>query len=158
MQSSLITDIITEIAKALGGNEAAVRANSKCLSSDVTATYDPNYADVYEHRNSSLLGCGVSMCKYTGSGGKGGSNDATAEYVAELRNIFDNNEIKYQMAELGKVDQGGGGTIAFITAEYPMDVIDLGIPLHNMHAPWEVAAKSDIFEAYRAYKVFLTNI
>ena len=162
MKSRFFEHCMAEIMELCGGyNDLKMRRmwnNSKMLSSDVSAAFDPNFPSVHERNNAPFFHYGPVLHKYTGSGGKGGSNDATAEYVAELRNIFDNNEIKYQMAELGKVDQGGGGTIAFITAEYPMDVIDLGIPLHNMHAPWEVAAKSDIFEAYRAYKVFLTNI
>ena len=162
MKSRYFEHCMAEIMELCGGyNDLKMRRmwnNSKMLSSDVSAAFDPNFPGVHERNNAPFFHYGPVLHKYTGSGGKGGSNDATAEYVAELRNIFDNNEIKYQMAELGKVDQGGGGTIAFITAEYPMDVIDLGIPLHNMHAPWEVAAKSDIFEAYRAYKVFLTNI
>ena len=162
MKSRYFEHCMAEIMELCGGyNDLKMRRmwnNSKMLSSDVSAAFDPNFPGVHERNNAPFFHYGPVLHKYTGSGGKGGSNDATAEYVAELRNIFDNNEIKYQMAELGKVDQGGGGPLAFITAEYPMDGIDLGIPLHNMQAPWAVAAKSDIFEAYRAYKVFLTNI
>ncbi len=154
MQSSLITDIITEIAKALGGNEATVRANSKCLSSDVTATFDPNYADVYEHRNSSLLGCGVGMCKYTGSRGKGGTSDASAELVAWVRRCLNEAGVVWQTSELGKVDIGGGGTVAKFMAKHNIDTVDLGVGVLSMHAPYEVISKVDLYEAYRAFKAF----
>lgn len=154
MQSSLITDIITEIAKALGGNEAAVRANSKCLSSDVTAVFDPNFSDVFEHRNSSLLSCGVSMCKYTGSGGKGGTSDASAELVAWVRRVLNEAGVVWQTAELGKTDIGGGGTVAKYMANHNIDTIDIGVGVLSMHAPYEVIAKVDLYEAYRAFKAF----
>ena len=154
MQSSLITDLITEIAKALGGNEAAVRANSKCLSSDVTAVFDPNYADVYEHRNSSLIGCGVSICKYTGSGGKGGTSDASAEMVGWTRRFLNEAGVVWQICELGKTDVGGGGTVAKYMANHNIDTIDIGVGVLSMHAPYEVIAKVDLYEAYRAFKAF----
>ena len=154
MQSSLITDVITEIAKALGGNEAAVRANSKCLSSDVTATFDPNYADVYEHRNSSLIGCGVCLCKYTGSGGKGGTSDASAEMVGWTRRFLNEAGVVWQISELGKTDVGGGGTVAKYMANHNIDTIDIGVGVLSMHAPYELIAKVDLYEAYRAFKAF----
>ena len=154
MQSSLITDLIAEIAKALGGNEAAVRANSKCLSSDVTAVYDPNYADVYEHRNSSLLGCGVSICKYTGSGGKGGTSDASAEMVGWTRRFLNEAGVVWQICELGKTDVGGGGTVAKYMANHNIDTIDIGVGVLSMHAPYELISKVDLYEAYRAFKAF----
>ena len=154
MQSSLITDLIAEIAKALGGNEAAVRANSKCLSSDVTAVYDPNYADVYEHRNSSLLGCGVSICKYTGSGGKGGTSDASAEMVGWTRRFLNEAGVVWQICELGKTDVGGGGTVAKYMANHNIDTIDIGVGVLSMHAPYELIAKVDLYEAYRAFRAF----
>ena len=154
MQSSLITDLSTEIAKALGGNEAAVRANSKCLSSDVTAVFDPNYADVYEHRNSSLIGCGVSICKYTGSGGKGGTSDASAEMVGWTRRFLNEAGVVWQICELGKTDVGGGGTVAKYMANHNIDTIDIGVGVLSMHAPYEVIAKVDLYEAYRAFKAF----
>ncbi len=154
MQSSLITDLITEIAKALGGNEAAVRANSKCLSSDVTANFDPNYADVYEHRNSSLIGCGVCLCKYTGSGGKGGTSDASAEMVGWTRRFLNEAGVVWQISELGKTDVGGGGTVAKYMANHNIDTIDIGVGVLSMHAPYEVIAKVDLYEAYRAFKAF----
>ena len=154
MQSSLITDIITEIAKAMGGNEAAVRANSKCFSSDVTATYDPNFADVYEYRNSSLIGCGVSVCKFTGSRGKGGTSDASAELVAWVRRCLNEAGVVWQTCELGKVDVGGGGTVAKYMANHNIDTIDIGVGVLSMHAPYEVIAKVDLYEAYRAFYAF----
>ena len=154
MQSSLITDLIAEIAKALGGNEAAVRANSKCLSSDVTANFDPNYADVYEHRNSSLIGCGVCLCKYTGSGGKGGTSDASAEMVGWTRRFLNEAGVVWQICELGKTDVGGGGTVAKYMANHNIDTIDIGVGVLSMHAPYEVIAKVDLYEAYRAFKAF----
>ena len=154
MQSSLIVDVIAEIAKALGGNEAAVRANSKCLSSDVTATFDPNYADVYEHRNSSLIGCGVCLCKYTGSGGKGGTSDASAEMVGWTRRFLNEAGVVWQISELGKTDVGGGGTVAKYMANHNIDTIDIGVGVLSMHAPYELIAKVDLYEAYRAFRAF----
>ena len=154
MQSSLIVDLIDEIAKALGGNAAAVRANSKCLSSDVTAVFDPNYADVYEHRNSSLLGCGVSICKYTGSGGKGGTSDASAEMVGWTRRFLNEAGVVWQICELGKTDVGGGGTVAKYMANHNIDTIDIGVGVLSMHAPYELISKVDLYEAYRAFKAF----
>ncbi len=154
MQSSLITDVITEIAKALGGNEAAVRASSKCLSSDVTATFDPNYPDVYEHRNSSLIGCGVCLCKYTGSGGKGGTSDASAEMVGWTRRFLNEAGVVWQISELGKTDVGGGATVAKYMANHNIDTIDIGVGVLSMHAPYELIAKVDLYEAYRAFKAF----
>ncbi len=154
MQSSVITDIIIEIAKAMGGNEATVRANSKCLSSDVTAIYDPNFADVYEHRNSALLGCGVGMCKFTGSRGKGGTSDASAELVAWVRKCLNDAGVVWQTCELGKVDIGGGGTVAKYMANHNIDTIDLGVGVLSMHAPYELISKVDLYEAYRAFVAF----
>ena len=154
MQCSLITDIITEIAKALGGNEAAVRANSKCLSSDVTAVYDPNFADVFEYRNSALLGCGVGMCKFTGSRGKGGTSDASAELVAWVRRCLNEAGVVWQTCELGKIDAGGGGTVAKYMANHNIDTIDLGVGVLSMHAPYELISKVDLYEAYRAFRAF----
>lgn len=162
MHSKFFENSMAEIMELCGGyDELKLRrmlAASKMLSSDVSAGFDPNFAGVHERNNAPFFNYGPVLHKYTGSRGKGGSNDATPEYIAELRRIFDKNKIAFQLAELGKVDQGGGGTIAYILAEYSMDVIDLGIPVHNMHAPWELAAKTDIFEAYRAYQAFLTEI
>ncbi len=154
MQSSLITDIIAEIAKAMGGNEALVRANSKCLSSDVTATFDPNFPDVYEHRNASLIGCGVAMCKFTGARGKSGTSDACAELVGWVRRCLNQAGVVWQTCELGKVDVGGGGTVAKYMANHNIDTVDLGVGVLSMHAPYEVIAKVDLYEAYRAFRAF----
>ena len=129
--------------------------NSKVLSSDVSAAMDPNYPAVMESRNSAYFGKGLVFNKYTGSRGKSGSNDANAEYMAVLRKIMDDNDVAWQTAELGKVDQGGGGTIAYILANYGMNVIDSGVPVLNMHAPWEIISKVDLYEALRGYIAFL---
>lgn len=132
-------------------------ANSRMLSSDVNAAFDPLYADVFQKNSSSFMGKGVVFNKFTGRGGKSGSNDANAEYLADLRKIMDDNGVNFQMAELGKVDAGGGGTIAYIMALYGMEVIDSGVAVLSMHAPWEVTNKADVYEAYRCYKSFLKD-
>lgn len=132
--------------------------NSNMLSSDVSAGYDPNYAGAFEPKNTAFLGAGLSFNKFTGSGGKGGSNDASAEYVAKIRKVMDDAKISYQFSELGRVDQGGGGTIAYILANRNMNVIDAGIPVLNMHSQYEASSKVDIYEGYNAYKAFLKNM
>lgn len=129
--------------------------NSRALSSDVSAAFDPNYPSVMEKNNSAYFGRGLVINKYTGARGKSGSNDASAEYMAEIRKIFDTNEISWQTAELGKVDQGGGGTIAYILGNYDMKVIDSGVAVLSMHSPWEIISKVDLYEAYRGYMAFL---
>ena len=129
--------------------------NSRMLSSDVSAGFDPNYPSVMEKNNSSFLGKGLTFNKYTGSGGKSGSNDANAEYVALIRRIMDDANVTWQTAELGKVDAGGGGTIAYLMAKYGMDVIDSGVPVLSMHAPWEIISKADLYEALKGYIAFL---
>ena len=154
MQCSLITDIITEISKAMGGNEAIVRANSKCFSSDVTATFDPNYASVYEKNNASIIGCGISVCKFTGSRGKSGTSDASAEMVAWVRRVLNEAGVVWQTCELGKVDAGGGGTVAKYMAKHNIDTIDIGVGVLSMHAPYEVIAKVDLYEGHRAFAAF----
>ena len=130
-------------------------ANSCMLSSDVSCAFDPSYASVFESKNVAYLGGGMVFNKYTGVRGKSGSNDANAEYIAHIRNIFDKEKINFQTSELGKVDVGGGGTIAYILALYGMNVIDSGVPVLNMHAPWEATSKADIYEALRGYIAFL---
>lgn len=159
MQSKFFENTVAEVLDRMGEySELKVRRalkNSKMLSSDVSAAYDPNYASVMEKNNAAFFGKGIVFNKYTGSRGKGGCNDANAEYLAALRAIMDAEGVFFQTAELGKVDAGGGGTIAYILAQYDMDVIDSGIALHNMHAPWEIASKADIYEATKAYKAFL---
>lgn len=159
--SRFFENTVAEVMDRLGEySELNVRRalkNSNMLSSDVSAAFDPNYAAVNEEKNSAFMGHGLVFNKYTGSRGKGGCNDANAEYMAELRNIMDSENVTFQTAELGKVDQGGGGTIAYILAQYNMEVIDSGIALHNMHAPWEIASKIDIWEATKGYKAFLKH-
>lgn len=131
--------------------------NSMMLSSDVNAAFDPLYKDVFSNQSSSYLGGGVVFNKFTGRAGKSGSNDANAEYLAKIRKIMDDGNVTFQMSELGKVDAGGGGTIAYIMALYGMNVIDCGVPVLSMHAPYEVTSKADVYEAYKSYKVFLAE-
>lgn len=154
MQATTLVDVISELSKALGADEYIVRNNSLCLSADVAAGFDPLYPDVYERRNSAICGCGVTLTKFTGSGGKGGTNDASAETVYRLRKIFDDAGVVWQTAELGKVDQGGGGTVAMYIANHNIDTIDLGVPVLSMHAPFEIISKLDLYEAYLAHKAF----
>lgn len=159
MQSRFFENTVAEVMAVAGSySELALRralAGSKVLSSDVSAAFDPNFPSVMTKRNTAYFGKGLVFNKYTGSRGKGGSNDANAEYIGKLRNIMDTNEVSFQTAELGKVDQGGGGTIAYILANYGMNVIDSGVPVLNMHAPWEIISKVDLYEAYRGYIAFL---
>lgn len=155
MQCKVYEDIIDVIAASENQPSALVRANSVCLSADVTAGYDPNYAGVYEKRNSSLVSYGTSICKFTGSGGKGGSSDASAELCGRIRRIFDSNGIIWQTAELGKVDAGGGGTVAKYLAKLNIDTIDIGVPVISMHAPYEVISKGDLYSTYEAFAAFI---
>ena len=159
MASKFFENTVAEVMELTGDySELKVRralANSKMLSSDVSAAYDPNFPTVMERKNTAYFGKGIVFNKYTGARGKSGCNDANPEFIAELRAIMEKHGVTWQTAELGKVDQGGGGTIAYILAEYGMEVIDCGVALHNMHAPWEVASKADIYETMRAYKAFL---
>jgi aspartyl aminopeptidase len=161
MHSRFFENTVAEVMDLAGQyNELKLRralANSKMLSSDVSAADDPNYPGVIEKKNGAFFGKGIVITKFTGSRGKGGSNDANAEFLGQLRDIFNENGIIWQTAELGKVDEGGGGTIAYILAQYGMEVVDCGVALLSMHAPWEIASKADIYETYRAYKVFLLN-
>ncbi len=159
MHSKFFENVVAEIINLTGKySDLSLRrclANSKMLSSDVSAAYDPNYPSVMERKNTAYFGKGIVFNKYTGARGKGGCNDANPEYIAELRSIMEKHNVSWQTAELGKVDQGGGGTIAYILAEYGMEVIDCGVALQNMHAPWEIASKADIYETTRAYYAFL---
>ena len=159
MHSRFFENTVTEVMNAMGDySDIKVRralANSKMLSSDVSAAYDPMFESVFEKKNTAYFGRGLVFNKYTGSRGKSGSNDANAEYVAYLRNVLDKHGVGFQTAELGRVDVGGGGTIAYILANYGMEVIDSGVAVLSMHAPWEVTSKADVFEAYRGYKAFL---
>lgn len=154
MQSKVFTDLMEEIAEATGVNYHAMMEHSKCLSADVNAAYDPNFGEVYESRNSSYINEGVVMTKYTGSGGKSGTSDATAEFVGYVRKIFDDAGVVWQTGELGKVDQGGGGTVAIYIAEKNIDVVDLGVPVLSMHAPYEVISKADLYMTYKAFSAF----
>ena len=159
MSGHFFENAVAEIVASMEG-ESALKTrralqNSRMLSSDVDAAYDPLYAEAYEAKNSAYMSCGLALMKFTGSRGKSGSNDANAEYIARIRKIFDDADVSYQFSELGKVDVGGGGTIAYIMAKFGMEVIDSGIALFNMHAPYEVASKADIYEAYKGYKAFL---
>ncbi len=162
MHSRFFENTVAEILALMGEtSDLKVRRalqNSKMLSSDVSAAYDPMYADVFEKRSSAFFAKGLVFNKFTGSRGKSGSNDANAEYLAALRRALDDDEVAYQFAELGKVDAGGGGTIAYIMANYGMEVIDSGVAVLCMHAPWEITSKADIYEAYKGYKAFLTNM
>ena len=159
MQSRFFENCVAEVMNLTGEyTELAVRRamkNSKVLSSDVSAAFDPNYPSVMEKKNSAYFGKGLVFNKYTGARGKSGSNDANAEYVAKLRKIMDDNEVSFQTSELGRVDVGGGGTIAYILANYDMNVIDSGVPVLNMHAPWEIISKVDLYEALKGYIAFL---
>ena len=162
MHSSFYENAVMEICELLGvySFSAANRvfSNSKMLSSDVNAAYDPLYSDVMDKRNASYFNQGVVFSKYTGSRGKSESNDADCEYIAEIRKVMADNNVHYQFSELGKVDAGGGGTIAYILANKNVSVIDCGVAVMSMHAPWEITAKADIYEAYKCYKVFLKNM
>ncbi|AND84978.1 aminopeptidase [Clostridium tyrobutyricum] len=162
MQSRFFENTVAELIDLIGDySDLKLRralTNSKMLSSDVSAAFDPNYPSVMEKNNAAYFGKGVVFNKYTGARGKSGCNDANPEFIAEIRKVMDDNNVSWQTSELGKVDQGGGGTIAYILAEYNMQVIDCGIALHNMHAPWEVASKADIYEAVKGYKAFLNEI
>ena len=154
MQCRILSDVIDEIALALGGNPRVVRANSKCLSADVNVAYDPNFPEVFEKRNTAMLNHGVVLSKYTGARGKSGTSDASAEFVGFVTRLFDDENVIWQMAELGKVDLGGGGTVAKFIAENNIDVIDLGVPVISMHAPYEVIAKNDVYMTHKAILAF----
>lgn len=155
MQSKIYEDLMEEICIALGASFRKVRYASKCLSSDVTAAYDPNFDTVYEKMNAAMLSCGTCMSKFTGSRGKSGSNDANAEFVGEVRAMFDRAGVVWQTAELGKVDAGGGGTVAKYLANLNIDTVDLGVPVISMHAPWELISKADLYSNYRAFIAFM---
>lgn len=159
MQSRFFENAVAELLDSMGCySDLVLRRtlrNSSMLSSDVSAAFDPVYGEYYDKKNAAYLGRGIVLNKYTGSRGKSGSNDANAEYVAKVRRIFDSHNVAFQTAELGKVDAGGGGTIAYIAALYGMEVIDSGVAVLSMHAPWEVTSKADIYEAKKAYKAFL---
>lgn len=162
MHSKFFENTVAELLNLMGGySDLKVRRAlqySKMLSSDVSAAYDPMFAEAFEKRSSAFFSKGLVFNKFTGSRGKSGSNDANAEYLAEIRRALDKDEVAYQFAELGKVDVGGGGTIAYIMANYGMEVIDSGVAVLCMHAPWEITSKADIYEAYKGYKAFIKNM
>ena len=161
MESKFFENTVAEILALCGidSNLAVRRTLARCrmLSSDVSAAYDPTFAEAFEKKNSAYFGKGLVLNKYTGARGKSGSNDANAEYVADLRRIFEEDSVAFQTAELGKVDFGGGGTIAYIAALYGMEVIDSGVAVLSMHSPWEIISKADLYEAKKGYKAFLKN-
>lgn len=162
MHSRFFENTVAEVmALKEGESELKLRRalqNSKMLSSDVSAAYDPMYAEVFEKRSSAFFAKGLVFNKFTGSRGKSGSNDANAEYLAQIRRAMDEQNVAYQFAELGKVDAGGGGTIAYIMANYGMEVIDSGVAVLCMHAPWEITSKADVYEAYKGYKAFIREM
>lgn len=159
MGANYFENTVTELYSAVHGYSGlgVMRAlqNSRMLSSDVSAGFDPNFAGVFEKKNAAIVGNGVCFNKFTGRGGKSGSNDANAEYIAALRKVMDDADVAWQTAELGKVDVGGGGTIAYVCAKYGMNVIDSGIAVLSMHAPWEIVSKADLYEEYKCYCAFL---
>lgn len=161
MESKFFENTTAELIEAAEGyNELKLRrclANSCMLSNDVTGGYDPIYAGSFEKKNTAFMGCGLAIAKYTGGGGKGGASDANAEYVAKILSILDDADVSYQLAELGRVDLGGGGTISYVTSLYGMEIIDCGVALLNMHAPWEAASKADIYETEKACEAFLKS-
>ena len=155
MQCVLISDILDEIAKSYGVNPSVLRANSKCISADVTAAYDPAFATAFEENNVGLVSHGVTMNKFTGARGKSGSNDASAEYIGYLRGVFDKANVIWQTGELGRVDLGGGGTVAKYIAKNNIDTVDMGVPVLSMHAPYELVSKADVYSAHLAFSAFL---
>ena len=157
MKSAVYFDIIADMANTLGVSDAVVRRSSKCLSSDVNAAYDPNFAEVHERRNSCFANGGVVITKFTGSRGKSGSNDASAEFMGFVRSVLDDAGVVWQTSELGKVDAGGGGTVAMYIAQKNVDVVDLGVPVLSMHAPYEVVAKTDVYMTHKAIAAFFAK-
>lgn len=157
LRSQYLRNFILDLALSQGGNGRNALSNSKCLSADVNAAYDPNFSDQYEKRNACYAGRGVCLTKVLGVRGKAGSSDASAEFIAECRALFDGNGVIWQTGELGKVDAGGGGTVAKFIAEYDVDTVDVGVPVLSMHAPYEVVSKLDVYMAYRAFSAFFGN-
>lgn len=155
MQSEIFADILAEVCEAKGANYRVVKANSKCLSADVNAAYDPNFPEVLEKKNACYANCGVVLSKFTGARGKSGTSDATSEFTAYVRSFLNKNGVVWQMAELGKVDQGGGGTVAKFIANMNIDTIDVGVPVISMHAPYEAISKLDLYMTYKAFCAFI---
>ena len=155
MQSKVISDVIETIANSFGANPIEVRYNSKCISADVTAGYDPAFASAFEKRNTTFINCGAAVSKYTGARGKSSTNDADAEYMGWLRDIFEDNGVIWQTGELGAVDIGGGGTVAKFIANLGIDTVDVGVPVLSMHAPYELISKADVYSLYKACLAFI---
>ncbi len=154
MQSKVISDVIETIAASFGANPIEVRYNSKCISADVTAAYDPAFASAYEKRNTTFINCGAAVSKYTGARGKSSTNDADAEFMGWIRDIFEDNGVYWQTGELGAVDIGGGGTVAKFIANLGIDTVDVGVPVLSMHAPYELISKADVYSLYKACLAF----
>ncbi len=155
MQNALFADLLTELAVYYGVSSAQLRAKAQCLSADVTAAFDPTFAQAFEKNNASLYSCGVTMNKFTGAGGKSGSSDAAAEFVGKLRAKFAADGVVWQAGELGRTDLGGGGTVAKYIAKLNIDTVDMGVPVLSMHAPYELISKADLYTCYQAFKAFL---
>jgi len=157
LASNFVLYFVEELAEAAGAKPRRVLANSKALSADVNAAYDPGFPNVFDKRNTFFVNHGIGVTKYVGSGGKGGTVDASAEYMSFVRSLLDKNNIRWQVGELGKVDEGGGGTVAMFLAKFDMDIVDIGVPLLSMHAPYELVSKIDVYMAYRAFEAFYLN-
>ena len=155
--SSYLQYFIADLAAAFGQEARTVLSHSRCLSADVNAAFDPTFPDVLDSRNAAFLNYGVVVTKFTGARGKSGTSDASAEFVATIRNLMDENQIIWQTGELGKVDMGGGGTVALYIANMDVDTIDVGVPVMSMHAPMEVVAKIDVYMAYKAFLAFISD-
>ena len=156
MQCELLLDLLFEIAKAFGANFGQMKANSICMSADVTACFDPNFAEVFDGKNVSRINCGVCMCKYTGHGGKVATNDASAELVAFIRRIMAKNDVIWQAGDMGKNDLGGGGTVAKYISKHNIPTVDMGVPVIAMHSPFEIVSKADVYTAHKAFAAFYT--
>ena len=156
MQCELLLDLLYEIAKAFGANFGQMKANSICMSADVTACFDPNFAEVFDGKNVSRINCGICMCKYTGHGGKVATNDASAELVAFIRRIMAKNEVIWQAGDMGKNDLGGGGTVAKYISKHNIPTVDMGVPVIAMHSPFEIVSKADVYTAHKAFAAFYT--
>lgn len=157
LDSAFLEYFITELAEAQGGSGRRALSNSKCLSADVNGAYDPSFADAFENRNACRINGGACLTKYTGARGKSGCNDASAETLSYFRGLFDSNDVIWQTGELGKVDGGGGGTVALYIAGLDVDTVDLGVPVLSMHAPWEIVSKLDVYETYKAIQCFFAD-
>ena len=156
-ESKFVMDVIEKLSNEFGENFANVRAKSMCISADVTSAYDSNFSEAFESQNSSYLSHGVAVNKYTGAAGKSGTSDASAELTSYIRDLFDSNNVLWQAGEIGKIDQGGGGTVAKFIANQNIDTIDIGVPVISMHAPYELISKMDLYSAYKGYKAFFNK-